>query len=100
MISNFFYILWLISCTVLINIYLSTLGAEDFRKIIKNRWKKLGGEPSTLEQAWLIPQPGRNTWGDSREFNKVSLVSQGIGYRPEINTKSDAGIFGKHPNPN
>ena len=78
-VSNFFYILWLISFTALINIYLSTLGAKDFQTIIKKRYVEIRREPSTLEQAWLIPQSGRNTWGDFREFNKVSLVSQIIG---------------------
>ena len=72
------------------------LGAEDFRTIIKTRWEKLRQEPSTPEQAWSIPQPGRNTWGDSRKFNKVSLVSQIIGYRHRINTKSDAKCLDKY----
>ena len=57
---------------------------------VETRWEKLRREPSIPEQAWLIPQPGRNTWGDSWEFNKVSLVSQVIGNGPRINTKSDA----------
>ena len=62
------------------------LGAEDFRIIIETRW----------EQAWVIPQPGRNTWGDYfREFNKVSLVSQIIRYKPRINTKSEAKCLDK-----
>ena len=38
----------------------------------------------------MIPQPSRNTRGDYREFNKVSLVSQIIGYKPRINNKNDA----------
>ena len=65
------------------------LGAEDFRTIIEMRWERFRQESSTPEQAWFIPQPGRNTWGDSRELNKVSLVSQIIGYKPRINTKRD-----------
>ena len=81
-ISSLFYILN--------NLYFRTSGAEDFQIIIKRWWEKLRGEPLTTEQGWLIPQPDRNTWGDSRDFNKVMLVSQIIGYRPRINTKSDA----------
>ena len=52
---------------ILNNLYFSTLGAKDFWTTIKERWEKLRREPSSQEQAWLIPQPGRNTWGDSGE---------------------------------
>ena len=74
----------------------STLGAEDFRTIMEKSWEKLRREPSNPEQAWLIPQPRRNTWGDSREFHKVSLVSQIIGYKPRINDKNDAKCMDKY----
>ena len=54
-------------------------GAEDLQTIIEKRWEKLRQEPSSPELAWLIPQPSRNTSGDSREYNKVLLKSQIIG---------------------
>ena len=44
----------------------------------------------------MIPQPSRNISGDSREFNKVSLVSQNFGYRPGINTKNNAKCMDKY----
>ena len=45
---------------------------------------------SNPEQKWLIPQPTRNLWGDKREFNKVNLVQEIMGYKPRINNKDDA----------
>ena len=81
---------------ILINLCLSTSGAKDFLTIIEKRWEKLRREPSNPEQAWLIPQPSRNTWGDSREFNKVSLVSQIIGYKQRINNKNYAKCMYKY----
>ena len=36
------------------------------------------------------------SWGDTREFNKVSLVSQIIGYKPRINNKCDARCMDKY----
>ena len=52
--------------------------------------------PSNPEQAWLIPQPSRNSWGVTREFNKLSLLSQIIGYKPRINNKNDTKCMGKY----
>ena len=57
---------------ILINLGFNTSGAQDFRIIIEKRWEKLRREPSNPEQAWLIPQPSRNFWGDSRLFTKES----------------------------
>ena len=37
----------------------------------------------------MIPQPSRNSWGDTREFNKVNLVREIIRYKPRINNKND-----------
>ena len=64
---------------MLISLYFSTLGAAEFRSIIENRWKELRSKPSNPEQTWLIPQPSRNWWGDTREFNKVNLVKEIVG---------------------
>ena len=81
---------------MLISLYFSELGAEDFLTIIEERWKELRNKFSNQEQAWLIPQPSRNSWGDTREFNKVSLVSQIIGYKPRMNNKNDAKCMDKY----
>ena len=72
------------------------LGAKDFQTIIEKRWEKLRSKPSNPEQAWLIPQPSRNSRGDSKEFNKVSLFTQIIGYKPRINNKNDVKCKDKH----
>ena len=71
------------------------LGAKEFRVEIEERWKRVRSKPSKLEQAWLIPQPGRSSWGDKKIFNKVSLVSQIIGYKPRLNNKKDAKCMEK-----
>ena len=81
---------------MLISLYFNMLGAEYFRTIIEKRWEELRSKPSNPEQAWLIPQPSRNSWGDTRDFNKVSLVSQIIGYKPRINNKNDAECMDKY----
>ena len=52
-------------------------------------------KPSNREQAWLILQPSRNLWRDTRDFNKVSLVSQ-IGYKARINNKKDYKCIDKY----
>ena len=44
----------------------------------------------------MILQPSRNSWGDTREFNKVSLVTQIIGYKPGINNKNNAKCMDKY----
>ena len=44
----------------------------------------------------MIPQPSRNSWGDTRDFNKVSLVSQIVGYKPRLNNKNDAKCMDKY----
>ena len=44
----------------------------------------------SLEQTWLIPQPKRSAWGDSKEFNQVNLVREMVRYKPRINNKNDA----------
>ena len=59
---------------MLISLYFSKSGAEDFQTIIEKRWEEVRCKPSNPEQTWLIPQPSRNWWGDTREFNKVNLV--------------------------
>ena len=81
---------------MLISLYFSTSEAEDLWKIIERRWVELRSKPSNPEQAWLIPQPSRNSWGDTRDFNKVSLVCQIIGYKPRINNKNDAKSMDKY----
>ena len=81
---------------MLISLCFSTSGAEDFQAIIEERWEELRSKPSNMEQACLIPQPSRNSWGDTREFNKVSLVSQIIGYKPRTNNKNDAKCMDKY----
>ena len=88
--------LWIILCTDFINVYFSILRSGEFRRTIEERWEKLRKEPSIPEQTWLIPQPNRKAWGDSREFNKIYLVSQVMGYRHKINTKSDAKCMNKY----
>ena len=50
----------------------------------------------TPEQTWLISQPSRNAWSDSRELKKVNLVKVMVGYRPRINTKKDANCMDMH----
>ena len=81
---------------MLVSLCFSTSGADDFRAIVEERWEELRIKPSNPEQAWLIPQPSRNSWGDTREFNKVSLVSQIIGCKPWINNKNDAKCMDKY----
>ena len=56
----------------------------------------MSSKSSNPEQAWLIPQPSRNSLGDTREFNKVSLVSQIIRYKSRINNKNDAKFMDKY----
>ena len=75
---------------ILTSFYFSTAGAEKFLTIIEERWKELRSKPSNPEQAWLVPQPSRNSWGDTREFNKVSLVLEIIENKPRINNKNNA----------
>ena len=38
----------------------------------------------------MIPHPSRSAWSDSREFNKVNLVREMVGYKPRINNKNNA----------
>ena len=57
---------------------------------------ELRSKPSNLEQAWFILQPSRSSWGDTKDFNQVSLVSQIIGYKPKINNKNDAKCMDKY----
>ena len=52
--------------------------------------KSSGVNPTQPEQTWLIPQPSRSAWGDSKEFNKVTLMREMIGYKPRINNKNNA----------
>ena len=44
----------------------------------------------------MIQQPSRNSWGDTREFKKVSLVSQIIGHKSRINNKNDTNCMDKY----
>ena len=81
---------------MLISLCFSTSGAEDFQTIIEERWEEPRSKPSNPKQAGLIPQPCRNSWGDTREFNKVSLVSQIIGYKPRTNNKNNAKCMDKY----
>ena len=71
-------------------LYFCTQGTDEFREIIKKRWRKLRGKPTRTEQTWLIPQPSKSTWSDSLEFIKVNLVREMVGYKPRINNKKDA----------
>ena len=48
------------------------------------------------EQAWLIPHPSRSAWSNSREFNKVNLVREMVGYKPRINNKNNAKCMDKY----
>ena len=77
-------------CVLFIFMYFSICGAEEFKVTIEKRWRKLRSKPSTADQAWLIPHPNRSAWSDSREFNKVNLGREIVGYKPRINTKNDA----------
>ena len=43
----------------------TTLGANEFRTIIENRWEELRSKPTNPEQTWLIPQPSRSSWRDT-----------------------------------
>ena len=72
------------------SLYFSALGAEEFQITVERRWKEVMRKPSNPEQPWLILQPSRNSWGDTRVFNKESLVSEIIGYKPRINNKNEA----------
>ena len=71
------------------SLYFSTLGTEEFQTKIEERRERVRSKPSNPEQEWLIPQPSRSSWGDTKEFNKVSLVTQIIGNKPRINNKND-----------
>ena len=71
---------------MLTGLYFSILGAEEFQTTIEERW----------EQSWLIPQHSRSTWSDSKDFNKVFLVSQIIGYKPKRNNKNDDKCMDKY----
>ena len=77
-------------CTLFICIYFTTCGSEYFREKIKERWRDLRREPSTAEQSWLILHPRRSAWSNSREFHKVSIVRDIVGYKPRINNMNDA----------
>ena len=58
----------------LTSLYFSTLGAMEFRTIVERRWEELRSKPFNSEQTWLIPQPSKNSGGDTRDFNKGNLV--------------------------
>ena len=72
---------------VFINLYFSfsVMGADEFCEIIEKRWETERSKTSNSEQTWLIPQPSSSSWGDSKEFNKVNLVCEIVGYKPRIN---------------
>ena len=61
---------------VLTSLYFSTLGAEEFGTIVERRWEEMRSKPSNPEQTWLILQPSKNSWEDTRDFNKVNLVRE------------------------
>ena len=42
------------------------------------------------------PEPSRNSWGDTRAFNKVNMVCEIIGYKPRINNKNIAKCMDKY----
>ena len=77
---------------VFTSLYFSILVAEEFRSIIENRWDELRSKPSNPEQAWFIPQPSRNSWGDTRDLNKVSCVSQ-TGYNPRVTIRRMKNVW-------
>ena len=77
-------------CVLFIFLYFTTYPADELRETIEKRWGKLRNELFRTEQTCLIPQPSRRAWSDSREFNKVNLVKEMVGYRPRISNKNDA----------
>ena len=44
----------------------------------------------------MVDSTARNSWGDTRDFNKVLLVSEIIGNKPRINNKNDAKSMDKY----
>ena len=76
-------------CFALITLYFSGIRATEFKQIIKKRWDEERNKIFTPNQTWLIPQPTSSSWGDSKDYNKVNLVKNIIGYKPRINTKND-----------
>ena len=74
---------------IFITLFLSGVGAMEFRRNIEKRWDEERNRKSTPSQTWLILQPRSNSWGDSKIYNKVNLVKDMISYKPRINTKYD-----------
>ena len=73
----------------LITLYFSGIGASEFKQIVEKRLDEERNRISTPSQTWLIPHPKSSSWGDLKDYNKVSLVKNIIGYTPRINTKGD-----------
>ena len=65
------------------------MGANEFKQTVEKRWDEERNRISTPSQTWLIPHPKSSSWGDLKDYNKVSLVKNIIGYTPRINTKGD-----------
>ena len=66
----------------LITLYFSGIGASEFNQIIEKRWDEERNRTATPNQTWLIPHPESSSWGDLKDYNKVSLVKNIIGYNP------------------
>ena len=73
----------------LITLYFSGIGASEFKQIVEKRLDEERNRISTPSQTWLIPHPKSSSWGDLKDYNKVSLVKNIIGYTPRITTKGD-----------
>ena len=65
------------------------MGANEFKQTVEKRWDEERNRISTPSQTWLIPHPKSSSWGDLKDYNKVSLVKNTIGSTPRINTKGD-----------
>ena len=57
---------------------------------------RVRSQPSNQGQELLILQPSRSSWGDTKKFNKVSLVTQIIGYKHRKNNKNDNKCMDKY----
>ena len=75
-------------CLALITLYFSGIRATEFKQSIEKRWDEERNKISTPDQTWLILQPTSSSWGDSKDYNKVNLDKNIIGYKPRINTKN------------
>ena len=82
----------------LITLYFSGIGAIEFKRIVEKRWDEERNKTSTPSQTWLIPQPSSSSWGDSKDYNKVNLVKNIIGYKPRTMRKILESTLRNPPN--